>query len=140
MGTYIARRLLQSTGVVIGVTLISFIALQAGGDPTYLFVSERATTEEIAVVRHALGFDRPLHVQYLSFVGGLARGDFGQSLSYRQPALDLVLDLRPETTLFQKQFQSGRSTPSLRAERNHLGSALTPEKDVVPIVEKNPDP
>jgi ABC-type dipeptide/oligopeptide/nickel transport system permease component len=97
MGTYVARRLLQSVVVVIGVTLISFIALQVGGDPTYLFVSERATTEEIAVVRHALGFDRPLPEQYLSFIAGVARGDFGQSLSYRQPALDLVLGAFPAT-------------------------------------------
>ena len=97
MWTYIARRLLQSLVVVIGVTLISFVALQIGGDPTYLFVSERATAEEIEVVRHALGFDRPLHVQYLGFVGGLAHGDFGQSLSYRQPALGLVLGAFPAT-------------------------------------------
>ena len=97
MWTYLARRLLQSLVVVIGVTLISFVALQIGGDPTYLFVSERATAQEIEVVRHALGFDRPLHVQYLSFVGGLAHGDFGQSLSYRQPALGLVLGAFPAT-------------------------------------------
>jgi peptide/nickel transport system permease protein len=97
MGTYVARRLAQSLVVIVGVTLISFLALQAGGDPTYLFVSERATAEEVALVRHALGFDRPLHVQYLSFVAGLARGDFGQSLSYRQPALDLVLGAFPAT-------------------------------------------
>ena len=97
MGTYIARRLLQSLVVVIGVTLISFVALQIGGDPTYLFVSERATAQEIEVVRHALGFDRPLHVQYLSFVGGLARGDFEQSLSYRQPTLNLMLKAFPAT-------------------------------------------
>ncbi|MFN7979119.1 MAG: ABC transporter permease [Vicinamibacterales bacterium] len=97
MGTYIARRLVQSLVVIAGVTLVSFLALQAGGDPTYLFVSERATAEEVALVRHALGFDRPLHVQYLSFVAGLARGDFGQSLSYRQPALDLVLGAFPAT-------------------------------------------
>ena len=97
MWTFIARRLLQSVVVVIGVTLISFIALQVGGDPTYLFVSERATPQEIELVRHALGFDRPLHVQYLSFVGNLLRGDFGLSLSYRQPALDIVLGAFPAT-------------------------------------------
>ena len=97
MGTYIARRLLQSIVVVIGVTLVSFVALQIGGDPTYLFVSERATAEEIQVVRHALGFDRPLYVQYLSFLSDLLRGDFGQSLSYRQPALGIVLGALPAT-------------------------------------------
>jgi len=97
MWTYVARRLLQSLVVVIGVTLISFVALQIGGDPTYLFVSERATAQEIEVVRHALGFDRPLHVQYLSFLSNLLHGDFGQSLSYRQPALDIVLGALPAT-------------------------------------------
>ena len=86
MGAYVVRRLLQSVIVVIGVTLVSFLALQAGGDPTYLFVSERASQEEIEATRRALGFDRPLSVQYLSFVGDMTRGDFGQSLSYRQPA------------------------------------------------------
>ena len=74
MGSYILRRLLQSIVVVIGVTLVTFLALQAGGDPTYLFVSERASQEEIETTRRALGFDRPLHVQYASFVGDLARG------------------------------------------------------------------
>jgi ABC-type dipeptide/oligopeptide/nickel transport system permease component len=97
MGVLVARRLLQSLVVILGVTLISFIALHAGGDPTNLFVSERATAEEIALVRHALGFDRPLHVQYLSFVADLARGDFGTSLSYRQPAIDIVLGACPAT-------------------------------------------
>lgn len=97
MPTFIARRLLQSIVVVFGVTLVSFMALQIGGDPTYLFVSERATAEEIEATRRALGFDRPLHVQYLSFVAGLARGDFGTSLAFRQPALDIVLDAFPAT-------------------------------------------
>jgi peptide/nickel transport system permease protein len=97
MGTYILRRLLQSVVVVIGVTLVSFLALQIGGDPTYLFVSERASLEEIEAARRALGFDRPLHVQYFSYMGDLLRGDFGQSLSYRQPAMEIVLGALPAT-------------------------------------------
>ena len=97
MWAYVARRLLQSVIVVIGVTLISFIALQIGGDPTYLYVSERASQEEIEAARRALGFDRPLHVQYLSFLGNLATADFGNSLSYRQPAMDIVLGALPAT-------------------------------------------
>lgn len=97
MGTYILRRLLQSVVVIIGVTLVSFLALQIGGDPTYLFVSERASLEEIDAARRALGFDRPLHVQYFSYMGDLLRGDFGQSLSYRQPAMEIVLGALPAT-------------------------------------------
>ena len=103
MCTYILRRLLQSVVVILGVTLISFTALQIGGDPTYLYVSERATAEEIEMVRSALGFDQPLYVQYLTYIGNVFQGDFGRSLSYRQPAIDIVLGALPATielTLF----------------------------------------
>ena len=95
--TFIVRRLLQSLVVIVGVTLITFVALQMSGDPTYLYVSERATQEEIDRTRQALGFDRPLHEQYASFLVNLAQGDFGKSLSYKRPALDAVLEALPAT-------------------------------------------
>ena len=97
MWSYIVRRLLQSVIVILGVTLISFVSLQIGGDPTYLYVSESASIEEVQRAREMLGFDRPLHVQYLSFLADAARGDFGNSLSYRQPAMPIVLDALPAT-------------------------------------------
>jgi len=97
MWTFIIRRLLQSAIVIIGVTLITFTALQMSGDPTYLYVSERATAEEIQRTREALGFDRPLPEQYLTFLGKLAQGDFGNSLSYKRPALDAVMEALPAT-------------------------------------------
>lgn len=97
MGTFILRRLLQSIIVIIGVTLLTFVSLHLAGDPTYLYVSERASEEEIAAARIALGFDRPLPVQYLSFVGGLVQGDLGDSLRARKPALELVLERLPAT-------------------------------------------
>lgn len=97
MWTYIVRRLLQSVFVILGVTLVTFIALHMGGDPTYLFVSERATEQEIQEARVKLGFDRPLHIQYLSFLAGLAQGDLGLSLTHKTPALDVVLTAFPAT-------------------------------------------
>ena len=103
MWTFLVRRLLQSVVVLLGVTLISFISLQIGGDPTYLFVSENASTEEIERARALLGFDRPLHIQYLSYVWDVMRLDFGRSLTFRQPAMDVVLAALPATielTLF----------------------------------------
>jgi peptide/nickel transport system permease protein len=103
MWSYILRRLLQSIIVVLGVTVITFIALHMGGDPTYLYVSERASAEEIAETRAKLGFDKPLHIQYLNFLGGLLRGDLGNSLTYRTSALQVVLERFPATmelTLF----------------------------------------
>ena len=56
---YILRRIPQTALVIFGVTLVTFIALQIGGDPTYLFVSERASPEEIEETRKMLGFDKP---------------------------------------------------------------------------------
>lgn len=103
MWTFIIRRLLQSAIVVIGVTLITFTALQMSGDPTYLYVSERATEAEIQRTREALGFDKPLPEQYITFLGKLVQGDFGNSLSYKRPAIEAVMDALPATlelTLF----------------------------------------
>ena len=97
MWTFLIRRLWQSVIVIIGVTLISFVSLQIRGDPTYLFVSEAASEEEIQRAREALGFDKPLHIQYLVYIWDLLHGDFGTSLSYRQPAMDVVLTAMPAT-------------------------------------------
>lgn len=103
MWTFIIRRLIQSVIVIIGVTLITFTALQMSGDPTYLYVSERATEAEIQRTREALGFDKPLPEQYLNFLGNLVQGDFGNSLSYKRPAIESVMEALPATlelTLF----------------------------------------
>ena len=97
MTTFILRRLLQSVIVMFGVTLLSFISLHLAGDPTYLYVSERASNEEIERTRAALGFDRPLPEQYISFLAGLARGDLGTSLRSRQPAFEMVMARLPAT-------------------------------------------
>ncbi len=103
MGKYLIRRLLQSILVIVGVTLLSFITLHIAGDPTYLFVSERASEEEIIATRARLGFDRPIAEQYISFLVNLSRGDFGNSLKARTSAFDLVMERLPATlelTLF----------------------------------------
>ncbi len=97
MTQYLVRRLLQSVIVIFGVTVVTFLSLQLAGDPTYLYVSDRATDEEIAEIRSRLGFDRPLIVQYTDFVTNMMRGDFGNSLKTKTPALDMVLDRLPAT-------------------------------------------
>ena len=51
-----------------------------------------ATQKDIAVVRNALGLDRPWPVQYWRFVEGAAHGDFGRSVRFRRPAMDLILE------------------------------------------------
>lgn len=97
MGTYLIRRLLQMIPVLLLLTLIIFTVTRLRGDPTLQYVDPNASQEEIEVARRAFGFDRPLHEQYLSFLGGALRGDFGDSLRYRTDALDLVLERVPAT-------------------------------------------
>ena len=97
MTTYLARRLLQMVLVIIGVTMLTFFALHLAGDPTYLYVSERATEEEVAATRAKLGFDKPLYEQYANYIWGLARFDLGNSLRSRTPAFELVMERMPAT-------------------------------------------
>lgn len=97
MLSYVVKRVVQSVFVILGVTLITFLALHLGGDPTYLYVGEFASPEAIEATRKALGFDRPLHQQYLSFLGGFFRGDLGTSFTFRESALKVVMERFPAT-------------------------------------------
>ncbi len=97
MFRYIIRRLLQSILVVVGVSILVFVILFQTGDPTLLMASPDATKEEIDQLRHNLGFDRPIYIQYLDFASDAVRGDFGTSLRQGQPVFDLIIDRMPAT-------------------------------------------
>ncbi len=97
MYRYLIRRVAQSLLVIFGVMTLTFFALQAGGDPTYLYVSERAMPAEIEAIRHRLVFDQPIYVQYAHYLQQAVQGDFGTSLSARVPAFPLVLERLPAT-------------------------------------------
>lgn len=97
MQRYILSRLIQSALILVDVLLIVFFMLRLTGDPTTLMISRNATPEQLEEAREALGFNRPMHVQFLEFAGGALRGDFGNSLRYRQPATDMVLQRLPAT-------------------------------------------
>ncbi len=114
MQQYLVRRLLQSVLVVIGVTMVSFFSLHLAGDPTLMYVSERATKEEIEATRAKLGFDRPIYEQYANYLSDLVRGDFGNSLGAKTSAMDLVMDRMPATielTLFAMLIATFLSIP-----------------------------
>ena len=94
---YIASRLLQAAIVTLGVITLVFFVLHLSGDPTLLLVPEGATAEQIATLRHQLGFDRPLPVQYLAYLAGLAHGDLGQSVVQRVPVSLILFSRLPYT-------------------------------------------
>lgn len=97
MTTYVARRLLQMIPVLFGISIIVFLLIRLGGDPVLNLVPDYFTEEQIAAVRADYGFDRPIVVQYLEFVGRALTGDFGYSFHHRQPAWDMVAARLPRT-------------------------------------------
>ena len=94
---YVAVRILQLIPSLIGLSLILFVLMRIGGDPVSNLVRPEASPEEIAAVRAAYGFDRPLHEQYFSSIGMILMGDFGDSVRFRSAAMPLVLERLPAT-------------------------------------------
>src|SRR5947199_9130866 len=79
--SYILRRIVQSIPLLLGVTLLSFVLLKSTpGGPLSIY-KERAdvSAEDLARLRQQLGLDDPLPVQYVKWLGNLARGDWGTS-------------------------------------------------------------
>jgi len=96
--TLLIRRVVRLVVVLVGVSLVTFAILQVSGDPVALMMPE-APEADRAVLRQNMGFNDPLAVQFVRFVGNIARGDFGQSFFHRKPALPLVLERMPTTML-----------------------------------------
>ena len=95
---HIAARVGQAAISVFGVLTLVFFVMRLSGDPTLLLAPEGASAEQIAVLRHALGFDRPLLVQYLAYLGSLGHFDLGESFVQRAPVA-LILGSRLPYTL-----------------------------------------
>ncbi len=97
MKSYLLRRLWQSVLVIFGVSVVVFLILHLTGDPAALLLPPDATAEDIAKFRHDMGFDDPVAVQYVRFLKGAVRGDFGQSIRHGEPAMGLVAERLPAT-------------------------------------------
>ena len=89
MGLYIVKRLLSLLPVLLGITLLVFGFLHLiPGDPAVVLLGERATPDQVAALRTALGLDRPLPVQYLIFLGNLVQFNLGTSIISGIPIAD----------------------------------------------------
>lgn len=97
MANFLISRLLYAAAVLLGVSVAVFFLIRIGGDPSALFLPPEASIEDIQRFRHLMGFDRPLIIQYWDFLSRAVRGDFGMSLRYEQPAMQLVLERVPAT-------------------------------------------
>ncbi len=97
MARQILRRLLRAVAALLVVTAVVFTLLHVSGDPAYILLTPEASPEDRAAFRAEYGLDRPLWVQYGRYLGRLAQGDFGQSLSFRTPAAAVALERLPAT-------------------------------------------
>lgn len=92
---YLFKRLWHTVFVVVGISMISFFFIHLSGDPVMLMLPADATHEETETLREQLGFNDPLSVQYLRFAWQAVRGDFGDSLYYKVPAMELIVERLP---------------------------------------------
>lgn len=99
MASYVFRRALQSVPLLLGISLIAFVLLQAiPGDPTVAYYGTSSVRpEDLARIRQELGLDRPLFVQYLAWLWQFVQGDWGVSYVAGRPVLGLVLERLPAT-------------------------------------------
>ncbi|UUZ84858.1 ABC transporter permease [Paenibacillus sp. P26] len=85
MTLFIARRCIQTAVVILAVTLLVFLLMRSmPGDPVVMMLGPDASKEQIAYYTKQFGFDQPLPVQYVKWLGSILTGEFGKSVAYRQ--------------------------------------------------------
>jgi len=103
MSVYILRRLLQMIPLLIGISIISFLIMTlAPGDPTGVYVDPNKpppSPQDLARLRHDLGLDQPLPVQYLNWLENALSGNLGFSLTLRRPVVDEIRERLPNTMI-----------------------------------------
>lgn len=92
---YVLRRLGETIPTTIGILLLTFVLFNVvGGSPAEVVLGKNATAESIAAFNRKWGYDKPLILstdsQFVNFVGGLCKGDFGYSLENQEPVLDVL--------------------------------------------------
>ncbi len=99
MKRFVLRRLGYAALTLVLLSLTIFLFVRVTGDPTVLLVEPGASRADIDALRHDLGLDRSLVVQYGSFLKDIVKGDFGRSFYYRTPVLELYLSRLPNSLL-----------------------------------------
>ncbi len=97
MGQYLLGRLAQSALAVACVLVLVFFMVRLTGDPAVVMLPQEASAADVAAFRSAMGFDRPLSLQFWEFLRRAVVGDFGKSLHYRISAWTLIMERLPAT-------------------------------------------
>ncbi|MDP2969208.1 MAG: ABC transporter permease [Deltaproteobacteria bacterium] len=100
MFQYILKRLLSTLPVLLGISLLLFFMLRMlPGDPAQVLAGQMASQEDIKIIRHQLGLDRPIFVQYGLFLSRLAKLDLGRSARTQNPVIKEIWARLPNTVL-----------------------------------------
>lgn len=100
MITFLGKRIGLAIFVVAAVTTLAFFVMHSTGDPVGVALTGAGVSaDDIARIKHELGYDRPLIVQFGSFLAGVFRGDFGNSFQYGEPSLKLIMERVPNTLI-----------------------------------------
>ncbi|MBZ5759410.1 MULTISPECIES: ABC transporter permease [Rhizobium] len=100
MALLILRRLVQAALILLGVGAITFLLLYAlPADPAVLIAGRSATPATVAAIRHELGLDQPLVLQFLHYLSGILHGDLGRSYTQKTSVLPLILARLPATLI-----------------------------------------
>src|SRR5262245_53930261 len=97
MLVFVIRRSLQSVVVLFAMSLLVFAGVYAVGNPIDILINPQADQIDRERAIAALGLDKPLPEQYLSFLSGAIHGDLGRSFVHSTPALSLILERMPAT-------------------------------------------
>jgi peptide/nickel transport system permease protein len=107
---FIIRRLILIFPVLVGILLVTFFMTRAiPGDPCYVMLGERATEEKCDAFRERFGLNQPVPIQFIKYLGQIATGDFGESIRYHRPVVDIISERLPmtiELTFFAMIFAS----------------------------------
>jgi peptide/nickel transport system permease protein/glutathione transport system permease protein len=95
---FIAKRLLFAIPTLLAVlTLVFFLVRIVPGDPALVVLGDQASPEALAAMRERLGLNKPLVVQYVEYLTGIAQGDLGRSLTTNRPVMTDMLSVLPYT-------------------------------------------
>ena len=97
-GRYLAGKVASLCVTLLVVSVITFLLLRIiPGDPAQLILGADSPGDSLRELQRELGTDRPLPVQYVSWLGSVLRGELGVSLRHKRPVIDLIVERLPVT-------------------------------------------
>ena len=97
MGRFLLSRVIESILTILVISMVVFVMARATGDPVTLLASDKATAQDIAVLKQQLGLDQPLPIQYWVFITNAVRGNLGKSLADKGDVAQLIGERLPNS-------------------------------------------